>query len=80
MKITSDAQGERKICDECLADTKTPQDQKKLAKRFCIECNENLCENCNDSHAKLKATRSHRTNWHWRKARRHLRSVRTLKV
>ena len=42
------------VCEICSSDKST------VAVAYCIECQQNMCQQCSDSHKKMRATVSHR--------------------
>jgi RING-type zinc-finger/B-box zinc finger len=59
--MIANGDAKRQPCDTCLLNEKIPGDRKPFALTFCFDCQERLCDRCNDAHSTLKATRSHKT-------------------
>lgn len=49
----------RNYCEACSSDETDPA-MRKLAAVYCVDCQEQLCQSCDDAHTPLKATRFHR--------------------
>ena len=54
-QTSSDGSNVNKICDVCFSGKQTEQ----VVVSFCVECEENLCEQCSCIHKSMKATKSH---------------------
>jgi B-box zinc finger len=50
-----------KLCGPCSANRTRSRDKINKAVAFCVDCRENLCENCRYVHSKLTMSRTHRT-------------------
>jgi len=50
------------LCDVCSSDEARPSEataQAKLARKHCLQCQQNYCDQCSQSHTKIKATARH---------------------
>jgi len=58
MKELSIGEGKTSVCDACSSDGAT---EMKTATVYCPECDQKLCQDCEEEHKKFKVTRRHKT-------------------
>ena len=59
MKQLSSGENLRGFCDYCSADEET-QETQTAATKYCVQCQEKLCDLCAKTHRKSKLLRSHK--------------------
>jgi len=61
-KLSAGEEAGHIICDVCSSDEVRPSEataQAKPATKHCLQCQQNYCDHCSQSHTKVKATASH---------------------
>jgi len=58
MKELSIGEGKTSVCDACSSDGAT---EMKMATVYCLECEQKLCQGCEEYHKTFKVTRRHKT-------------------
>lgn len=60
IKTISSPSSKDKVCDACKEDNEDTEYEVPLAESFCVECHQNLCQECCKHHKKNKLTKTHK--------------------